>query len=261
MIRARYSSIIAAEWQNCAYEIVKKPSNKTDIRRSGLVSSSQVGVHPQLEKIVGRHLSTRWSQPLHRPTMDVFEVLKECGALETGNPLLLDSGCGTGKSTRELAARYPDHQLIGVDRSLSRLGKSGAKTGYLRHDNWILVRAELATFWRLAYEAGLKPRRHLLLYPNPWPKPGHLQRRWHGHPVFPWLLALGGEIELRCNWEIYALEFAEAMQIATCKTVEVERYRPTESISPFEFKYLERGHALYSVIVPESVTAASSLPC
>jgi tRNA (guanine-N7-)-methyltransferase len=129
----------------------------------------------------------------------------------------------------------------------------------LRQANWLLARAELATFWRLLHKEGIKLDRHLLLYPNPWPKPGHLQRRWHAHPVFPWILALGGEIELRCNWEIYALEFAAAVEIATGEKVGVERYQPAEGITPFETKYLERVHALYSVKVPGSVTAAFRL--
>lgn len=174
-------------------------------------------------------------------------------------PMILDSGCGTGESTQRLAGLHPDHLVIGVDQSLARLGKSGVDCGVLRHDNWLLARAELATFWRLMYGAGLKLEKHLLLYPNPWPKPGHLQRRWHAHPVFPWLLALGGEIELRCNWEIYALEFAAAVQIATGVHVGVDQIEPEQGTSPFEAKYLGRGHTLYSVVVPSAITAAFKL--
>lgn len=174
--------------------------------------------------------------------------------------MILDSGCGTGRSTQQLAESSPEHLVIGVDQSLARLGRSGVASAVLQRDNYVLARAELASFWRLFYGAGHAPVKHYLLYPNPWPKPGHLQRRWHAHPVFPWLLALGGEIELRCNWEIYALEFASAVQVATGETVEVKRYRPAEGISPFEIKYLERGHDLYSVVVPEVLTVGFSLP-
>lgn len=228
--------------------------------RLGLVGSAQQGPHARLEEQVRKHLATRWSQPLHRPTVEVFERLRESGVLDGSRPVILDSGCGTGSSTRKLADEHPRHQVIGVDRSAARLRKSGVRAGLFMDGNLVLARGELSTFWRLAYDAGLRPARHLLLYPNPWPKSRHLARRWHAHPVFPWLLALGGEIELRCNWEIYALEFAGAVRIATGAEIDARQIRPRHGISPFETKYLERGHALYSCIVPESVTASFKLP-
>ena len=58
--------------------------------------------------------------------------------------------------------------------------------------NAVLIRADLVDFWRLLADNGVRLARHYNLYPNPWPKIGHLARRWHGHPVFPALLELGG---------------------------------------------------------------------
>jgi tRNA G46 methylase TrmB len=239
---------------------VKPFGSGKGIGRLGLVSSAQAGPHAQLERQVRRRLASRWAQPLHRPTVEVFERLRESGVLDAGSPIILDSGCGTGASTRRLADAHPHHLAIGVDRSAARLRRSGLRSGLSVDGNCVLARGELATFWRLAFDAALEPARHLLLYPNPWPKARHLARRWHAHPVFPWLLALGGEIELRCNWEIYALEFARAVRIATGPEVGIKQIRPEHGISPFETKYLERGHRLYSVIVPGPITSAFRLP-
>ena len=218
-----------------------------DIDSSGIVSSSQTGIHPRLEHRVRRHLETPWSQPLHYPTSRVYQSLINEGIFSNSQPFILDSGCGTGKSTQGLADLFPQHLVIGVDRSMARLAKSGVDSGFARDGNCILVRAELATFWRLLAKDGHLPEHHFLFYPNPWPKPGHLSRRWHGHPVFPQLLSLGGEIEMRCNWEIYALEFARAIYLATGMVVEVENIRPESGVSPFEQKYLERGQRLFCV--------------
>jgi len=226
-----------------------------NIDKSGLVNSSQTGVHPHLEKHVRRHLATPWSQPCHHPTTDIYNQMKNEGVFSSGQPIILDSGCGTGKSTQRLAALWPRHLVIGVDRSHVRLAKSGVNSGFLRSDNCILLRAELTTFWRLMVRDGFSPERHFLLYPNPSPKPGHLSRRWHAHPVFPQLLCLGGAIEMRCNWEIYALEFARAVNFATGAIVEAERYQPESGISPFEQKYLERGQPLFLVRVSAQITA------
>lgn len=226
----------------------------TDINESGLVSSGQTGVHPRLDGVVRKHLSAPWSQPLHRPSVGVYQELEDGDAFCTERPLILDSGCGTGESTRRLADRFPEHLVIGVDRSLKRLAKSQAGAGLLQRGNCVLLRAELATFWRLLLGSGRSPERHFLFYPNPWPKSAHLMRRWHGHPVFPVLLALGGEIEMRCNWEVYAREFARAAGLVTGAIVGVNKIRPEQPVSPFERKYLERGQTLYAVRVPASCT-------
>ena len=227
--------------------------------KSGLVTSKQRGIHTGLERCVRKHLGSSWKQPFHRPTKDAYSQLDRQGVFSEGLPFILDSGCGTGKSTLRLARMFPGHLVIGVDQSSSRLARSGVTSGILRSENCILIRAELATFWRLLLSSGLSPQRHFLLYPNPWPKAGHLSRRWHGHPVFPHLLALGGEIEMRCNWDVYAQEFAEAASIATGAGISVNTIEPDDGISPFEQKYLERGQSLFSVIVPALKTQAFSL--
>ena len=238
---------------------LKQFSDSGVLENTGSVTSGQTGVHPQMERHVRRHLASKWSQPLHRPSIETYQRLKNEGALSGAAAFILDSGCGTGKSTQRLASLFPQHIVIGVDQSNARLAKSGVASGFLRMGNCILLRAELGTFWRLLLDDGYLPERNFLLYPNPWPKPGHMLRRWHGHPVFPQLLSLGGEIEMRCNWEIYALEFAQAMKIATGKNISVNRIFPETGISPFEQKYLERGQALFSVTVAARIANAFRL--
>ena len=235
---------------------LKHFSANRNLEDAGFIRSKQTGVHPQMEKHLRRHLASKWSQPLHQPSIETYQRLIDEGVLSGEVAFILDSGCGTGKSTQRLAGLFPRHLVIGVDQSNTRLAKSGVSSGFLCRGNCILLRAELGTFWRLLLNDGYSPERHFLFYPNPWPKPGHLQRRWHGHPVFPQLLSLGGEIEIRCNWEVYALEFAQAIYIATGTNISVDRIFPETGISPFEQKYLERGQALFSVTVAAQITNA-----
>ena len=143
----------------------------------------------------------------------------------------------------------PDCLVVGVDKSESRLSRLDAPSFPHRNGNAVWLRAELSTFWRLALAEGWRLHRHYLLYPNPWPKPGQLQRRWHAHPVFPVMLALGGRLELRCNWEIYAQEFALAAKQLLGLDVQPQQLAKSEVSSPFERKYLASGHTLYSVVV------------
>ena len=212
------------------------------------MSSSQQGVHPRLTTVVDAHLRRAWQAPFHPPSVEAFHALQAQLGGDTRR-LVLDSGCGTGASTRLIARALPDCLVIGVDKSQSRLSRTGAAAFPHRDGNAIWLRAELSTFWRLAVQAGWRLRRHYLLYPNPWPKPGQLRRRWHANPVFPDVLRLGGQLEMRCNWEIYALEFAAAVNRVL--GTDVRPWLPCESdiTSPFELKYRASGHPLYSVSV------------
>lgn len=162
----------------------------------------------------------------------------------------MDSGCGTGESTRRLAELFPRHLVVGVDKSIDRLSRLGACSLPHREGNALWARAELTTFWRLALRAGWRLERHYLLYPNPWPKPGHLQRRWHAHPVFRDMLALGGRLELRCNWLTYAQEFAFAIRRETGQGVQPLPLPGQEPLTAFERKYRASGHELYRVVLP-----------
>ena len=217
-------------------------------QQSKPVHSSQNAVHPKLEQTLRRHLSTTWREPLHPPTVAAFEALSEMGP-RPGARLVLDSGCGTGESTRLIARAHPDCLVIGIDKSLARLSRLGSVSLPYREGNALWLRAELASFWRLALGAGWRLESHYLLYPNPWPKSGQLYRRWHGHPVFPDLLRLGGRLEMRSNWRVYAEEFAAAATLALGKPVTPVLLTATEITTPFERKYRASGHPLYSVAV------------
>lgn len=212
------------------------------------VRSTQAGVHPRLAGLLERHLAETWRAPLHEPSVAAFEELATCLGGRTAG-LILDSGCGTGASTAVLAQRFPDHVVIGIDKSAERLGRGGHSGLPRRVNNAVWLRAELATFWRLALRSGWRLDRHFLLFPNPWPKPAQLQRRWHAHPVFPTLLALGGLLEMRCNWAVYAEEFAFAVNRVLGTRVRPAVLGAADELSPFERKYRASGHRLYSVSV------------
>ncbi|CAN0056479.1 unnamed protein product [Ascophyllum nodosum] len=162
-------------------------------------------------------------------------------------PVVLDSGCGTGRSAVNLARSHPHLPVLGVDRSAVRLargmnigGKSvaarggspeegeegdaveGSKRKTLSSDgafgmkdppsNLLLLRADAIDLWILASRDGAwEVVEHAILYPNPYPKRSQLRSRWHGHPVFPILLSLGGRITLRSNWKMYLEEVCQAV--------------------------------------------------
>lgn len=213
------------------------------------VHSTQQGLHPDLSHYVQRALDNQWQRPVADHTRAAFEHAQRFYQAH-GGPLILDAGCGTGRSTRQLARRYPHACVLGIDRSADRLSRDYSRELGDFPDNALLVRADLVDFWRLAHLAGWQPARHCLFYPNPYPKASQLKRRWHAHPVFPVLLALGGALELRSNWQIYVEEFALAIRQATGQSPRVGALSLTaesEFISAFEHKYFDSGHTLWQL--------------
>jgi tRNA (guanine-N7-)-methyltransferase len=204
---------------------------------SRTVSSSQTNVHPRLVDEVSRHLGSTWRALMSPHVTAAADAIVDAQAQR---PLLLDSGCGDGSSTLALARMYPGHLAVGVDRSAARLG--ARRDG----DEALFLRTDLPRLWQALRAREVRVDRHFLLYPNPSPKPAQRLRRWHFHPAFADLLALGGELELRSNWRVYAEEFAAALAIVGITPV-LDAVPEGEALTPFERKYRASAHALWRV--------------
>ena len=210
---------------------------------SRFISSAQTGVHPDLEKLVRRHMAHPFQKPIADYNREAFAMALAARAQwQSDAPLILDAGCGVGWSTQRIAETYPDHFVFGVDQSVDRINRGKPLP---MPANATLIRADLVDFWRLLAGSGIRLVRHYNLYPNPWPKIGHLARRWQGHAVLPVWLALGGEVECRSNWQIYIEEMAFALSLLSGTQVASELWQTDNPMTPFEKKYQESGHELW----------------
>jgi len=207
------------------------------------IDSPQDGAHKDLQKVVSKHLESTFKRPIapyNREAFDVFLTRRS----ELGNPqIILDSACGTGESTRYFTQKYPDYLVVGLDQSVKRLANNDNKK---LADNGLLLRCDCTDFWRLMEQESIIAKKHFLLYPNPWPKSQHLQRRWQGHPTFKNLLTVSQSIELRTNWLVYAEEFKAALDIAKRDSI-MNEYKSDINITAFERKYHLSGHVLWQV--------------
>jgi len=210
---------------------------------STIPTSAQQDVHEKLVEKVQKHLAEPFRKPITDYNRHAFDAALAGWDRKAG--LILDAGCGVGHSTIQLARAFPDHWVIGADQSEDRLNRRKPYPEALMPKNLVFVRADLVDFWRLFPEAGLKLARHYILYPNPWPKIGHLTRRWHAHPVFPVLAELGGVLECRSNWRVYMDEFAVALGLLTGHSPAVEAVDASVPLTPFERKYRDSGQALF----------------
>ena len=209
---------------------------------SRFITSAQSGPHVDLDGLLRRHLA----HPFRKPILDynraaLLEALEAWKSWNVDAPLILDAGCGVGWSTQRIAETHPCHFVIAVDHSVDRISRGKAlPMPFIA----LLLRADLVDFWRLLAEKNVRLAKHYNLYPNPWPKIGHLARRWHGHAVFPTWLALRGEVECRSNWRIYIEEMAIGLSVLSGQAVVAEPWQTDSPMTPFEKKYLASGHEL-----------------
>lgn len=207
------------------------------------IVSNQIGPHKRLEQTVRKHLAEPFLKPIAEHTKVAFEAVDNRVTAFSG-PVILDSCCGVGDSSRQLAEKHPEHLVIGVDKSAKRLATE-REEGSLK--NLMLIRADLNDFFRLVAGADWSIDKHYLLYPNPWPKSVHLGRRWHGAPVFPFIFKIGKKLEMRSNWRLYLQEFQLALSIAGIES-ELTEFQPVAYLTPFERKYHASGQQLWRLI-------------
>lgn len=207
------------------------------------ITTAQNTVHPRLTAVVKKHLT----HPYRRPPVPFMRAcFAEIYEAHQDRPVILDTGCGRGHSTRLLAQKYPDHWVLGLDKSLQRLNHLADPLP----ENARLYRVELVDFWLLAQAQGWHFEQVYLFYPNPWPKAMHLQRRWHAHAVFPAILETARHFELRTNWSVYAEEFAQACVLAgrgVAGPTALGLSADSAFVSAFERKYVLTGQPVYQV--------------
>lgn len=97
------------------------------------------------------------------------------------------------------------------------------------------------------------------------------QNRWHGHPIFPVIVALGGVLEIRSSWDGYLQEFRSAFDAAhsamewetgmkciapilgdvemLTSEVSIDAKSTRYPISNFEAKYLKVGQPTYQLVI------------
>ncbi len=212
---------------------------------SKAIVSNQPGIHEKLTDIVNKHLSHRSQKPYQAHTQQAFDEMNAIVENFAGE-IILDSCCGVGQSTRILAQQNPDALVIGVDKSAHRINRNIDDVWQV--ENYHLVRADLNDFYRLVAKANWPVSKHYILYPNPWPKAKHIQRRWHGSAVFPEIISIGKEIILRSNWPIYLQEFQQAAAIVDRQGI-LSEVNDEQPLTPFEAKYKASGQTCWQLLI------------
>ena len=217
---------------------------------SKAIVTNQDGIHEKLEEIVVKHLEHGFKKPIQPHTQRAFDEL-DALVRDFDGDIILDACCGIGQSTRLLAKQNPNALVIGVDKSDHRISRNVEQhlpEDVSGVDNYRLVRADLNDFYRLVKQANWPVTKHYILYPNPWPKAKHIQRRWHGSAVFPDIVATGQQLILRSNWRLYLEEFQAAAKLAG-RDGNITEIAVNKPLTPFEAKFTASGQTCWQLIV------------
>ncbi len=207
------------------------------------ISTNQTGIHQNLQKVVTRQLLSVSQRPLSSHTQQAFEeAINWLGKWQ--GELILDSCCGVGESTVNIAQAHPNARVIGIDKSALRTDKHTSYASALQ--NYLVLRADLNDFLSLLVANDKKLTKHYLLYPNPYPKSAHLQRRWYATSALKDILKLGGILEVRSNWQLYIQEFSAALDIAHVKN-QIALFESDKAMTPFERKYWQSGQSSWQL--------------
>ncbi|WP_032094973.1 MULTISPECIES: tRNA (guanine(46)-N(7))-methyltransferase TrmB [unclassified Alteromonas] len=207
------------------------------------ITTNQVGVHDKLDELVLKYQSSVNKRPVGEHTQAAFDEVSLWLGGFTG-PVILDSCCGVGESTATIAKAHPEARVIGVDKSAQRVEKHSHYQ--IEQDNYCVIRADVNDFWRLVRQSNWQVVKHYLLYPNPYPKKTQVQKRWHGSAAMVDLMAITTNIEVRSNWLIYLMEFAQAAKHygSICDLSEV---KGANAMTPFERKYSGSGQTCWKL--------------
>lgn len=213
-------------------------------QQSRTISTNQTGIHQNLNKVVTRQLLSESQKPVSAHTQLAFQQAVDwLGDYQDG--LILDSCCGVGETTVNIAKAHPNARVIGIDKSAFRTDKHQAYASTLK--NYLVLRADLNDFLRLLVLHNKKLLKHYLLYPNPYPKSAHLQRRWYATSVLKDIIRLGGRLEVRSNWQLYIQEFSAALSIADVSS-QLNLFESDHAITPFERKYWQSGQKSWQLL-------------
>lgn len=207
------------------------------------ITTNQVGVHDKLDELVLKYQSSVNKRPVGEHTQAAFDEVSQWLGGFTG-PVILDSCCGVGESTATIAKAHPEARVIGVDKSAQRVEKHSHYQ--IEQDNYCVIRADVNDFWRLVRQSNWQVVKHYLLYPNPYPKKTQVQKRWHGSAAMVDLMAITTNIEVRSNWLIYLMEFAQAAKHYGTIS-DLSEVKGANAMTPFERKYSSSGQTCWKL--------------
>ena len=162
-------------------------------------------------------------------------------------PTEVDFGCGDGAFLLAMAARHPERNFLGTERMLGRVEKvcKAIARGGLTNARILRLESYYTAKWLLP--AASIDRAHIL-FPDPWPKRQHHDRRLFQDEFMVALhgiLAPGGEVRIKTDDQPYFLHIEKVL----ARAAGFERIEWTDDSdypkTDFEQHFVAQGMPIY----------------
>jgi len=182
--------------------------------------------------------------------------------VQPGQRIEIEIGCGVGFHPISFAQQNPKTCFIALEHTKVRFEKFQRRLQNHRSlhpealKNLLTLQAN-AVSWITHEVPDASIDRYWILYPNPYPKKEHLNRRWHAMPFASKIISTlksGGELVLATNETFYAEEavsfWAGFWKLGlTSKTIVTPELLKTgyKPMTHFEKKYLQADQTCYQL--------------
>lgn len=191
------------------------------------------------------------------------EILKAKAWLKHSQlPIAVEVGCGAGYHPLAFVRENSGVRILAFERTTEKFEKANLrhKTHMAKsseYERCLIIHGDATHLWSDLFKP-LSLDALYFLYPNPYPKKQHANRRLAGMPFFTTAiesLKTGGRLVFATNEKTYYEELK--LRVTTIHELKVvtagEVKRDRKPRSHFEKKYLERGEICYEIVAEKLI--------
>jgi tRNA (guanine-N7-)-methyltransferase len=215
--------------------VTDPPQGVRTTRRRGRSSAAKAAVL--------RDLGPAWTVPVDDPTGAWTAEQVPAG------PLLVDIGVGSGEATRAWAASRPEARVLAIELHRPGLAKLLAALDAEGPGNVRVVEADALALLAQLGDASVAAIR--LLFPDPWPKRRHVERRMVDRAfvgLAARVLEPDGTLHLATDWADYADHMRSMVATDPRFVLQRDAGRPDRPVTAYEQRGLDRGRSITDLV-------------
>ncbi len=171
--------------------------------------------------------------------------------------LIVEIGCGVGLHPIQYAQQSPDDYIIAIEKTREKYLKFAGRVEHHPDIKNIYPVHANAQHWVPQNILPNEVDKYFMLYPNPYPKEKHKNKRFMHMPFMAYIIEtmkINATLELATNEKFYYQEAREVLADVWGLKLKSDSIidSDTKARTHFEKKYLERGEVCYNLVFQKS---------